>query len=334
MSSVIRAGVIGLGTGYGHARAYHEHPDTHLAAICDMVPERTERVLDQYPADFVTDDYRELLRRDDVQVVSICTPDDQHEEQVIAALEAGKDVLCEKPMALNLEACTRMIAVADRTGRRLMVGQVCRFAPGFALAKRLVERGEIGELFFVESEYAHDYEHIGGWRKDPKLKREPFVGGACHAVDLVRWIAGEPAEVFAYSNHHMLPDWPVDDCTIAVYKFKSGAIGKVFCSIGCKRPYTMRSVFYGSMGTIVCDNTSSEIQLYTTSLPEAKGFIKLPVDLNSHNVRQEVDELIKAIQEGQPVATDGREGARTVAACLAAVESARTGKPVSVPADL
>jgi predicted dehydrogenase len=214
-----------------------------------------------------------------------------------------------------------------------MVGQVCRFAPGFVLAKRLVERGDIGELFFVESEYAHDYTHvggIGGWRKDPAVRREPFVGGACHAVDLLRWVAGEMVECFAYSNRKVLTDWPVDDHTIAVYRFASGATGKVMCSIGCKRPYTMRSVFYGTKGTIICDNTSPAIQLHTTGLPEAREWITLPVNLASHNVSAEIDELVGCIRAGKPLVTDGREGARTVAACRAAVESAASGRPVAV----
>jgi len=102
------------------------------------------------------------------------------------------------------------------------------------------------------------------------------------------------------------------------------------CSIGCKRPYTMRSVFYGTRGTIVSDNTSPAIQLYTKDLPESTGWISLPVNLASHNVSAEINQLVECILEGKPLPTDGREGARTVAACRAAVESAGTGKPVAV----
>lgn len=331
--SKLGAAVIGARMGSGHVLGYVNNPHTELRAVCDTDLESARRVAEKHSVPLVTDIWEELLEREDIQIISVATPDPLHEPMTVRSLEAGKHVLCEKPMALTVPECERMIAAADRTGKLLMVGQVCRFAPGFALAKRLVERGEIGDLFFVESEYAHDYTHVagvGGWRKDPKVKREPFVGGGCHAVDLVRWIAGNMVECSAYSNQKVLTDWPVDDCTVAIYRFESGVIGKVMCSIGCKRPYTMRSVFYGTRGTIICDNTSPAIQLHTKDLPEANGWITLPVNLASHNVTAEVNELVECITEGKPLSTDGREGARTVAACRAAVESAATGKPVPV----
>ncbi len=327
------AAVIGARMGAGHAQGYVNNPHTDLVAVCDPDLEQANRVAAQCGASVVTANWEELLGREDIQILSVATPDPLHLPMTVAALEHGKHVLCEKPMALTVEECEQMIAAADRTGNLLMVGQVCRFAPGFTLTKQLVERGEIGELFFVESEYAHDYTHaqgFGGWRKDPKVKREGFVGGGCHAVDLVRWIAGNMVECFAYSNRKVLTDWPVDDTTIATYKFESGAIGKVMCSIGCKRPYTMRSVFYGTKGTIISDNTSPSIQLYTKDLATKLDWITLPVNLASHNVSAEINELVACVVEGRPLATDGREGARTVAACRAAVESAATGKPVAV----
>ncbi|MDH7569246.1 MAG: Gfo/Idh/MocA family oxidoreductase [Armatimonadota bacterium] len=327
------AAVIGARMGAGHAQGYASNPRTELRAVCDLDVEQARRVAERHGAPVVTANWEEVVARDDVQIVSVATPDPWHAPMTVAALEAGKHVLCEKPMALTLPECEQMIAAADRTGKLLMVGQVCRFAPGFVLTKQLVDQGEIGELFFVESEYAHDYSRVpgvGGWRKDPNLKREPMVGGACHAVDLLRWVAGNMLECFAYSNHKVLKDWPVDDHTIAVYRFENGATGKVMCSIGCKRPYTMRSVFYGTEGTIISDNTSPAIQLYTVKRPECKDWITLPVDLASHNVAAEINELVECILDGKPLATDGREGARTIAACRAAVESAATGKPVAV----
>jgi predicted dehydrogenase len=227
-----------------------------------------------------------------------------------------------------------MIRASDRSKAKFMVGQVCRFAPGFAQAKKLVASGEIGKLFFVESEYAHNYAAAAGvnnWRKDPA--RHPFLGGACHAVDLLRWLAGDAEEVFAYSNHTTFQDWPYDDCTIACFKFKSGTLGKVFCSIGCVRPYTMRSVFYGTAGTIICDNTSSSIQVCAKGKAgdaHAYKFETVPVEIASHNVAAELNHFVRCILNDQPVETDAREATRTVVTCLAAVVSARKKKPVTI----
>jgi len=318
--------------GASHAGVFAELPGVELRAVCDTVEETARSVAEQHGCDALTD-YRDLVARDDIHVVSVASPDHLHAEHCIAALDAGKHVLCEKPLALTMEHCRAIVKAVDESGLKFMVGQVCRYTPGFTLTKKLIEDGAIGELFFVESEYAHAYDSIlgvGGWRKDPKIARHPLIGGGCHAVDLVRWVAGDVEEAFAYSSKRVLTDWPQDDCTIATFRFQSGVLGKVFCSMGCRRPYTMRSVFYGDKGTIISDNTSESIQLYTREYDELGGFATLPVNLASHNVRAEIAELIEIIRGDLPVKTDVREGARTVATCVAAIEAARTGRPVKV----
>ena len=201
-------------------------------------------------------------------------------------------------------------------------------------------------MFFVESEYAHDYceERVKGvdkWRATPE--RDPFIGGGCHAVDLLRWIAGDPTETMAYANHKMLPDWPTNDMTIAIMKFPNNVMGKVYTSTGCKRDYTMRTVLYGSKGTIIVDNTSPTFTLFLDEIegqPFAGGQIEgiseksiqhlIPVKIANHNVEEEHKQFYTAIVEGKPLVATAREGAKTVAVCKAAVESAKTGEPVKV----
>ena len=330
-----KLGVGTIGLRAGHPRQWEGSELVQTVAVCDIDQEKLAEVQQAHQPKLATTDWREVVTCADVDLVFIASPDQLHAEMTVAAAEAGKHVLCEKPMALTVDDCESMIRAADQAGVKLMVGQVCRFAPGFVAAKKLIDEGQIGELFYVESEYAHDYAKIPGvgeWRKTPE--RHGIVGGGCHAVDLVRWIAGNVEEVFAYSNRKMLTDWPVDDTTIAALKFaENGVIGKVFCSTGCKRPYTMRSVFYGSLGTIVCDNTSPQIQIASEKLEGQRTFCDVPVDLASHNKRAEIDGLAAAVRDGTPVNPDAREGARTVATCLAAVESAASGSPVRVRND-
>jgi len=326
----IGVGVIGLRMGHSHLVGYAQNPRCAIVGVCDV----DEAILAARQAEFkarvAVTDYRELVAEPEIGVLSVASPDYDHAEQCIAALEAGKDVLCEKPLTLTMKEAKEIAAAVARTGRRFMIGQVCRYAPGFVLAKRLVERGEIGKLFFVESEYAHNYRGargIGSWRVDPR--REPVIGGGCHAVDLLRWIAGDVAEVHAYANHLCLTDWPVNDCSVGLFQFESGVIGKVMVSVGCVRPYTMRSVFYGTEGTIVCDNTSPEIQLCSQrNLTGAPAFSTFPVNIASHNVGAEINEFVDAIVNNRPVVTNVMEGVKTVATCIAIAESARTGKPV------
>jgi len=154
-------------------------------------------------------------------------------------------------------------------------------------------------------------------------------------VDLLRWIAGNPTEVFAYANHKMLPGWPIDDCTISVMQFPNNVIGKVFVSVGCKRDYTMRTVLYGSKGTVICDNTSPNLTLYQVT-EDKDEFTKpqlIPIEINNHNTFGELDEFADLIIHDLPVKTTGYEGASTVAACLAAVESAKIHAPVKISYD-
>ncbi|NQU44158.1 Gfo/Idh/MocA family oxidoreductase [bacterium] len=326
------AAVIGLKMGSGHLRGYASNPKTTVVAICDPDKDLLERRREEYGPRMAVTDYRELLNEPDIHIVSVASPDYFHAEQCVSFLKAGKDVLCEKPLTLGLEEALGIVQAVRETGRRFMVGQVCRYAPGFALAKRLVDRGEIGDLYLVESEYAHSYREArgaGDWRVDPR--REPFIGGGCHAVDLLRWVAGDPVEAFAYANHKCLTDWPMNDCTMAVYRFPNEVIGKVMVSVGCVRPYTMRSVFYGTEGTIVCDNQSSSIQMCSRkNFGSEPSFADFPVEIAHHNVTAEIAEFVECISGDKPIPTNELEGARTVAACLAAVESARSGKPERV----
>jgi len=346
MEKQVRFAVIGTGIGRSHMSGCLLNNNTALAAICDPDIGRLKETGDLFavPEDARYTDYRQMLLRDDIDAVVVGSPDPFHAEQTIAAMESGRHVLCEKPFALTVEECKSMIEAQRRTGMKLMVGQVCRYAPGFVKAKELVDTGVIGDVFFAETEYAHDYSKIPGkdvngvplnWRQDPR--RHGILGGGCHALDLIRWIVGNPTEVTAYANKTMLKDWPTDDTTISIMKFPSGAIGKVFCSIAVKRNYTMRSCFYGSRGSIICDNTSPFLTLYRTDLEE-QGIrftvpIQIPISVNNHNTAAELNEFAKIILEDLPVRTDAIEGASTVALALAAVESTKTGAPVKVSYD-
>ena len=258
----------------------------------------------------------------------IAVPDQRHRELSCAFLEAGKHVLCEKPMALTREDARAMIQAADASGRQLMIGQICRFTPAFEKAKTLVEEGVLGDLYYLESEYAHDYMKIvDNWRSDPL--RHGVIGGGCHAIDLLRWLAGDPVEVFAYGTHRLLPQVPYDDATIAVMKFDDKTMGKVFVSTGCKRDYTMRTVIYGTKGTLICDNTSPSMTLFTV---DEEGVTRNPeiieVEVNNHNAAREFEAFADSVLHGRPVLTDAREGAKTVEVCLSIIKSSKTGKPV------
>jgi predicted dehydrogenase len=321
--------------GKQHMRGVVAKEGACLYAVCDTEKVRLAACRDEFSVPVATTNWRELVNDPALNAVVIVTPDKLHTEMTCAFLRAGKDVLCEKPMALTMSECEEMMRVEKESGRHLMIGQVCRCTPGFLLAKQLVDDGRIGELFFVESEYAHHYGHARGyddWRVD--ADRHAVIGGGCHAIDLLRWIAGDPEEVYAYANHKSLTDWPVDDCTVAIYRFPNGVAGKVFVSIGCLRDYTMRSVFYGTRGTIICDNTSPTITLYEHDPANGKtdftAPVQLPVEVNNHNVVAEIDMFVNALLSGKEMPVTSMEGAATVAVACATVEAAKEGHPIQI----
>lgn len=346
MDKKIRMGVVGCG-GFGcqHILNLNNNERAEVVALCDTNTELLDRVADYFKMDKKYTDIDDMLRTEDIDAVVVATNDQHHREMTVKALRAGKHVLCEKPMALTVEDCKEMIKAEKESGKKLMIGQICRMTPGFAEAKKMIDKGVIGELFYVESEYAHDYSSFtdaSSWRADPL--RHIVIGGGCHAIDLLRWMAGDPYETTCYSNKKMLKSLPTDDCAIAIFRFPNDVIGKVFISSGCKRAYTMRTSLYGTKGTIVVNNTDPFMTVYRERIVEGEKILdgvyekeqendialRYPININNHNVEGEHKDFLDAIINDTPVATDGREGMATVAVCRAVIESADKHKTVEI----
>lgn len=320
-----------------HIPAVIENENANLYALCDPVEDILKARMEEFNVSYGVADYRELVNDPNVDCALVLCSDEMHMEITNAFLRAGKPVLLEKPMALTTEECESMLRTQKETGTPLMVGQVARYNPNFVQAKEIIDSGILGELTFIESEYAHNYGQrhrgVNDWRVNPM--REGFIGGGCHAVDLLRWIAGDPTEVAAYSNHKYLTDWPVDDTTVAIMKFPNDVIGKVFVSIGIHRPYTMRTVINGTNGTLIFDAKDDTMTLYAGDRETGKGYSKKQVipahATDAHNMAGEVADFLNALIEGKPMPIPATEGANTVAVCRAAVESAHNnGMPQKV----
>ena len=326
----IKSAHIGLKFGMSHIEGALAF-GAEIAAICDSSKENLDFAGERYgiPEEKRFTDYRQLFGRSDIDIVTVAVPDQLHCRISCELLRSGKNVLCEKPLALTREDCEEIIKAQRESGAKFMVGQICRFTPAFEKAKALIEEGVIGEIYFAESEYAHDYMYlVDTWRADPA--RHGVIGGGCHAVELLRWLVGDPQEVFAYGTHRLLPTVAYDDATIAVLKFDENTAGKIFVSTGCKRDYTMRTLIYGTKGTIICDNTSPTMTLFTIGDDEMAHEPQIiDITVNNHNAAREFEVFADAVLNSKPVATDAVEGAKTVEVCRAIVESSACGKPVA-----
>jgi predicted dehydrogenase len=229
----VRVGCIGAGgiARVIHLKAYTEHPNVSVEAVCDTDLPRARAIAAQFGIPRVFRDYRELLD-EDLDAVSVCTPNAFHAPVSIAAMEAGKDVLCEKPMAMNAGEAKKIQAVAERTGRVFMLALNNRFEPGAAYVKDLVRKGRLGDIYHMRVMWRRRWGMPAGWFRSKKL-----AGGGClidlgvHIIDVAMYMAnvGTPlaASAVTYCKFIASGSRPkaddVEDAAYALLRFPGGA---------------------------------------------------------------------------------------------------------------
>ncbi len=320
----IRVGVIGLGhNGTGWCRDYDKSDSAELVAVCDCDEQRLVAATEQFPSADGYSDYR-ILERDDLDAISVHTPDHLHAEPFIKALEAGKHVFVEKPMANSMEDLKLMVQAAGAApGRKTMVGQVLRFNPHFAMVEKLVSDGHVGEIFYMEADYIHDLrgqQYMEQWKVDQEI---PIVGGGVHQLDLLRWYAGDVVSVKAEQNHIAYKEMQTPTTQVALFSFESGAIAKVTALYGCigARPPVCNMSIYGTKGTI----RRNEI-----ALDGMEEFLEMPYDYKGHPYSPQVAHLADCIINDREPLVPALEGAKSAQACLLAYEAATTGETIQV----
>ena len=330
-----RIAVIGTGyIGVEHIKVIAAHPRARLHTIC--ATPRSEaaarELMATYGAERVRTRYEDVVDDPEVDVVYLCTPNSQHVGQAVAALDAGKHAFVEKPLAVTVDDCRWIVEAARRSGKQVMVGHGARFSNIFVTVQKLVADGMLGDACFVEGDYVHDlgpFLDLPGhdWWMDTEQEGQlPVIGGACHPLDLMRWIAGEIVEVSAFGANRNIPQAPWYDTVIACLKFASGAVGKCLASCGAKIPYAMNFSYYGTKGSVVKN------RLYLDGIPNVEDFMEMPIEIRTedHTCAQELEHFLGCIETGERPLIDAADGARSVAVCCAVIESIETGRPVAV----
>ncbi len=204
----VRYGFIGAGgIARAHASAIQATGDK-IAGVMDVNKEMAESFANDYSVDFVTRSVNSLVNRDDIDAIIVCTPNAFHAQQTIEALNAGKHVLCEKPMSVNVAQAKKMIQVAKKSGKIFTVGYVRRFMPTSEAVKSKIDKGELGNIYYAESKWLRrrGVPGYGGWFTTKKLSGGgPLIDLGCHMIDLVNWFIGnpKPKRVFATSGCHI-----------------------------------------------------------------------------------------------------------------------------------
>jgi predicted dehydrogenase len=253
-------GVIGLHEGRTLLMALQTRcVFARAVAGCDLSQDKLDASKREFPDLFYTTDYAAMLARPDVDIVAIYTPDSMHAEHIEAAFQAGKDVICTKPLVNSLEGARRILYAGRRTGRSLLVGQSTRFFEPFRRQRAALERGEHGGLAALELVDAH-YIHRMDWyyRKSAWVAKDTdwIFLGLSHPIDLVRWYLGRIREVHAYATRSAMGaahDLAGNDIYVVNLVSNDGRVGRAMGHYGCHELPTARScielMLYGSGGT-------------------------------------------------------------------------------------
>ena len=196
----VRLGIIGVGNiAECHINGYLHNPDVELYAFCDINEKRLKAKGEKYGVTRLFTDKDEMLKLKEIDAVSVCTWNAAHAECSIAALNAGKNVLCEKPMAMNAEQALAMQAAAEKSGKLLMIGFVRRYGNDCKILKDFIDNGYMGDIYYTKATYLRRNGCPGGWFGDKSRSGGgPLIDLGVHVIDLTRYLAGCPKPVSVF----------------------------------------------------------------------------------------------------------------------------------------
>ncbi len=327
----VRVGVIGCGAmGTSLARHCSALHSAQVVATADVEIQRAKELAEELDAEY-SGSHRGLLDREGLEAVVVAVPNFLHEKIAVDAANAGKHIFCEKPMALSVRECDRMIRAAKANHVKLMIGQVLRYAPMFEQVKRIIDSNVIGRPFSVYLERIDTIDwcsHGSAWRG-----RAEFSGGMLfhcnvHELDYMMHICGAVDSVAAFTAKNVAKDIDYEDVAHVLLRFKTGAIGTLLGGHCSSLP--------GRGGKIHCTKGSLDFaegrirykpfdgELVTTMVEEGGG---------ESPVRRELREFIRCIVEDTAPPIPGEEGRRAIEVIEAAYRSARGRREVKVRRD-
>ncbi len=335
--------IIGCGIiSNSHVKAYQAFPDQcKIKAVCDLVPEKASKLASSIGSDvmFYTK-IKDLLAREDIDVVSVCTPPFAHKEAVIESVKAGKHVLCEKPLAASLEDCDDMIKAAKKYNRKLAVSLQYRHRKDFNQMKHLLDSGSISPITFGQLNglyWRGDSYYDVNWRG----KWDTECGGVTinheiHMLDIFLWLMGDVESVSA-EIETVSHDIEVEDLSMAVMRFTNGSIGQVNGSVSSViNDITMsisgksKAVSFPLKYHALKENEGGFPVLDPEGIDELKRIgSEIQEGMNGHT--GSVNDLFTAILTNKEPKVNGEEGRKVIEVITAIYQSATSGQQVSLP---
>ena len=330
MADKVRIGIIGCGTiGTVHAKSYQKVANSEIVAMCDLLEDRLQEKAKEFGVAKTYTDYRELVKDPEIDAVSVCVPNDMHAPIAIAALEAGKHVLLEKPMTLNASLGEEILKARDKAGKLLQMGMVKRQAADSIAVKELIDNGRLGEIYQIRVKLIRrrGIPGLGGWFT---TKARSGGGGlidiAVHFLDLAMWSTGlwNPTKVSAkvYSkfgrdmkNYHYINMWAgppnyegtfdVDDYAAGFVRFGKQATLSFEVAWACNAQVESYIEILGDKGGVKIGEKDTVL---LTELDGKLADIKLDYDKTRDPFVGEMQKFADAVQGKGEVAATGEEG--------------------------
>lgn len=337
-------GLVGLGMiAEFHAQAIAQVPGAQVLGLATRDPDKAAAFAAKHRVPFHTTDIAALVGRPDIDVVCITTPSGAHLEAALAAIRAGKHVVIEKPIEIDLARTDQILAAADKAGVRLAPIFQGRFGDGARTVQAAVAAGRLGRLVLA-SNYVK-WHRTAQYYTPPRGLRANDGGGAVinqaiHGLDLLLWFAGLPSEVFAWQAKRVHTTIEVEDTAVAALKFPNGALGAFEASTALWPGWSRRHELCGENGSIVLEDDRIVRWEFRDALP-GDAAIRVagqtnalgsgasdPKAISTEGHRRQLQDLVDAIREQRPHALDGPEGRKAVALVNAIYASARSGAPV------
>jgi len=337
-SAIVGCGII----GQIHAKAYAACKEIRLAAVVDIVPERAEAAGKAHGVPFTTR-LEDVLARDDIHFIDVCTPSGTHGDIAIAAAKAGKHCISEKPLDVTPQRCDQIIRAFKKSGTTLGGIYQHRFADDTQRTKAAIAAGRLGRITLATCSTnwwrAQEYYDSGDWRGTWNLD-----GGGClmnqgvHAIDLLLYFVGPVRTVTARTALLAHKNIEVEDVAVAALEFHGGTLGLIQGTTAVYPGSSVRHEIMGSDGMVYLEDDkatlwafrrqAAEDQIGPAGAPRVGGHWKdLPSDLFVRNM----DNIARAAREGAPPLVTGEEHKRAVEVICAIYKSAHTGKPVTLP---
>jgi len=344
----LRFAVVGAGMiGALHAKVISDLPGAELGYVFSRSMVRAEGLTDKYGGGPIAD-YDDLLRRDDLDAVSVCAASGEHAQFGIPAARAGKHVLVEKPIEISLDKADALIAACRANGVKLGVVFQLRFLDASVEVKRAMERKALGDPVmadcYMKFHRPQSYYDDSRWKGTLAMDGGgALINQGIHGLDLLLHMAGDVASVKAYAGILAHRRIEVEDTCAAVLKYASGALGVLQAATSIHPDVQQRIELHGANGTIVLEGTEDtwikqwetfeERREPTAPVEVERAGAAAVLDVGGEGHRRQIADFVEAVRDDREPAVNGEEGRRSLAVVQAVYESARSGGEVVV-ADL